>query len=184
MPIFVFSVTAPFKLYSLPELELDSPLTVLEPEPDLTSIIGSSLLSCVKHLRSTLRTLILTSLPVYWAKWIAQNVSSLSVIHYSLIFLSHQLSDLFLNLQRLTVGLMCVSVMYGCTLCPLLYYLWTQTQSNKRLVLKLKTVNGMYYLSSGFCCTELPATVLFMYRTQVVSGINTFSFDLGKRKSD
>ena len=63
------SVTAPFELYSF--WELDTPLSVLEPESESSS----GLLSHLEHLRLTLRKLILTSIPVQWAEWTTQNVS-------------------------------------------------------------------------------------------------------------
>ena len=72
-PTFVTasSVTTPFELYTFWELELDTPLSVLEPESESSS----GLLSHLEHLRLTLRKLILTSLPIQWAEWTTQNVS-------------------------------------------------------------------------------------------------------------
>ncbi len=44
--------------------------------------------------------------------------------------------------QRITLGVICVSVMYGSLLTPLLYYFWTQVSAKNKLSKDLQAANS------------------------------------------
>ncbi len=137
-----FSETGrPFEPYSpQPDCVILIPALISEPELEqhlMELKLEYSCLVYLKELKCHVHELLLSSLPTNWT---TNNVSHMHAINNS------KCMCIYLFKQRLTLGLICVTVMYGSLFCPILYYFWTQKNAKKTLTSYLNILKGKQLL--------------------------------------